>query len=249
MKKISVITSFNEKYYELIGKYCVATFLKNWPTDINLTCYVEEMSLTPDPRIIQIPFTELPVEYFDLQKTKFKQRVKTFSKKGYSVIHAMENIDCDLLIWIDSDVLTHTAVPREFLENLCSSKDLTTFMGVWHEANDKEYFSCESSFFVVNKTHQNFSLFSKRYREYYDNRLTENLRRFYDGEVLGATIKDLEKLGGMNEINPNFHKTPMPRTILKDYFTHFKAGLKEDDDLDTSIEELIGNIQTVPVCQ
>ena len=75
MKKISVITSFNEKYYELIGKYCVATFLKNWPADINLTCYVEEMSLTPDPRIIQIPFTELPVEYFDLQKTKFKQKL------------------------------------------------------------------------------------------------------------------------------------------------------------------------------
>lgn len=249
MKNIAVITSFNKHYYDLIGKFCVASFIKNWPENIKLNCYVEEMSLEDHYRLNQIPFSDLPITYFEFMKTKYKNRVKTFAKKGYSIIHAMETIDCDLLIWIDSDVVTHTPVSQTFLESLCLDDTMSSFMGVWHEANNKHYFSCESSFFVVNKKHKNFPQFAQRYREYYDNKLTENLRRFYDGEVLGATIKDLEHLGGMRELNPEFHKTPMPRILLKDNFFHLKAGLKDQEDLETNILTSLGNIQLVPVNQ
>lgn len=249
MKKIAVITSFNSHYYDLIGKFCVGSFIKNWPADIKLTCYVEEMSIEQHNKINQIDFSELPPTYFEFMESKYKNRVKTFAKKGYSIIHAMENLDCDLLIWIDSDVVTHTPVTNKFLEELCSDKTLASFMGVWHEFEGKDYFSCESSFFILNKKHKNFPAFSKRYREYYDNRLTENLRRFYDGEVLGATIKDLEHLGGMRELNPNFHKTPMPRIELNDHFSHLKAGLKEQEDLETNILSKLGDIYFVPVSQ
>jgi hypothetical protein len=249
MKKINIITSFNESYYNLIGKYCVGSFLKNWPTDHHLTCYVEEMRLEDHPRIEQIPFSELPSSYFEFQQSNYKPRVKTFAKKGYSIIHAMENSNCDILIWIDSDVLTHSLVSSEFLENICKESDLATFLGVWHEANGKKYFSCESSFFVLNKNHKDFSKFSKRYRDYYDNKLTGSLRRFYDGEVLGATIKDLEHLGGMRDLNLTSSNTPMPRSILKDYFAHLKAGLKDQDDLDSNILKIVGDIQFLSIVQ
>ena len=36
--------------------------------------------------------------------------------------------------------------------------------------NGDKWFSCESSFFVLNKTHHKFADFAKRYREYYDCR-------------------------------------------------------------------------------
>jgi hypothetical protein len=207
------------------------------------------MRLKDHPRIEQISFSELPDSYFKFQQSDYKHRVKTFAKKGYSIIHAMENSKCDILIWIDSDVLTHTLVSTEFLENICNDSNLVTFLGVWHEANEKKYFSCESSFFVLNKNHKNFLKFSNRYREYYDNRLTSNLRRFYDGEVLGATIKDLEHLGGMRDLNPTTSKTPMPRSILKDHFSHLKAGLKDQDDLDSNILKIVGDVQYLSVAQ
>jgi len=241
MNKISVITSFNRTYYDLIGKFAVASFVKYWPKEIKLICYVEDIKIENHKRITQIPFTELPASYFEFQNSDYKNRVKTFAKKGYSIIHAMEKVDCDKLIWIDSDVLTTNKVPYNFIDDLCSDQDLAAFMGVWHEEDNKKYFSCESSFFVLNKNHLHFSDFSKRYREYYDNKITDNLRRFYDGEVLGATIQDLTHLGNMVDLNPSTaYKTPMPRSVLNNYFVHYKAGLKDNEDLNTSAIETIG---------
>lgn len=250
MNKISVITSFNRKYYDLIGKFAVASFIKYWPKEINLICYVEDMKIENHKKITQIPFTDLSVSYFEFQNGNYKNRVKTFAKKGYSIIHAMEKVKCDKLIWIDSDVLTTDKVPYSFIDELCLDNDLASFMGVWHEEDNKKYFSCESSFFVLNKNHSHFSDFSKRYREYYDNKITNNLRRFYDGEVLGATIQDLAHLGNMKDLNPSTaYKTPMSRSILKNYFIHYKAGLKDNEDLNISVSNAIGQYTVLPVVQ
>ena len=235
---MSIITSFSKDYYERIGKYSVGTFIKYWPSGINLHCYVEDLYLDHHPKIIQIPFTELSPEYHEFQKSDLKQRVKTFSKKAYSVIHAMENIDCDILIWMDADVITKNLVSIDFLLDLCDDSTLATFMGVWHHRDKHDptsdiMFSCESSFFMLNKNHLAFEKFANRYREYYDKRLTKNLRRFYDGEVLGATILDLKDYGRMNDLAASLEKnpkTPMTRSILNQHFFHFKAGLKEEID-------------------
>lgn len=253
MKNISVITSFSKEYYEKIGKYSVATFIKFWPANIKLYCYVENLELIPTSNIVQIPFSELPQEYYDFQKSDYKSRIKTFSKKAYSVIHAMENIDCDILIWMDADVITKEIVDYNFLTSLCDDTKLITFMGVWHhkEKNNPSsqlMFSCESSFFLLNKTHLNFKKFSKRYRQYYDERLTTNLRRFYDGEVLGATIIDMDNKNIMNDLAENLDKnpkTPMTRTILNNYFFHFKAGLKEN--VDQHLLNLVSNVEPIKI--
>ena len=48
---IEIITSFNQRYYDLIGKDCVDTWLKYWPKELTLTCYVEEFRLPEHPRL------------------------------------------------------------------------------------------------------------------------------------------------------------------------------------------------------
>lgn len=240
--KILTITSFNEKYYNHIGKYCVASWLNYFPQDSQLVCYVEECKIEPNERIIQIPFTKLGKSYFDFQQLDYKDRVKVFSKKGYSIIHAMENLEADFIIWIDADVITHSTITDEFLKSICLPDTLATFMGVHHHRDKNDptseiMFSCESSVFVLNKNHPSFKSFAQRYREYYDKQLTQNLRRFYDGEVLGATIKDFDKCK-MNDLNEEKrHKTPMPRTILAESFMHFKAGLKDANDFEQEIKK------------
>ena len=65
--KLEIITSFNQKYYDLIGKDAVNSWLKYWPEEYILTCYVEEFTMPAHPRIKQIPFDNLCKEYFEFQ--------------------------------------------------------------------------------------------------------------------------------------------------------------------------------------
>lgn len=228
--KIEVITSFDQLYYSRIGHACVDTWLQHWPTDLELTCYVEEFRLPEQTRIKQIEFTELGDSYFKFQQSpKFKDRVKTFAKKAYSVIHAMEHSTADRIIWIDADVLTTADIGRAILENLCSDKTLATYMQVYHEKEDRVWISAETGIFVVNTHHPEFTAFSQRYRQYYDEHITENLRRFYDGEVFGAVANEFKS--HVRDLCADFkkrYKTPLRHTILGPYLNHYKSKHNKD---------------------
>jgi hypothetical protein len=81
---------------------------------------------------------------------------------------------------------------------------------------------------VINKTHPAFWEFYETYRDIYENDKTEELRRFYDGEVYGRTVEIMEQKGHtMMNLNRGRHKTPISRSVLSPYLTHFKAGVKD----------------------
>lgn len=234
--KIEVITSFNKHYYDLIGKDCVSTWLEHWPKDMKLTCYVEEFELPKNDRIIQIPFTELGQGYLDFQASNENDRVKIFAKKAYSVIHAMVNSPADLVIWVDADVITKQSISKEFLESLCPRDTLSTFMGVWHhmirgEPNSPAVFSAETGFFILNKTHQDFLTFLTKYEYYYSEHKKENLRRFYDGDVFGAVVKEMPntKFNDLSSTIKKNAKTPLKHTELGQYIHHFKSKGSKDN--------------------
>ena len=82
-KMIEIITSFDKRYYDLIGKDCVSSFLELWDPEFSLTCYTEGFELDPHERIKQINFDqEVDPEYARLQAdTTYGVQVKKFSKK------------------------------------------------------------------------------------------------------------------------------------------------------------------------
>ena len=89
-KMIQVITSFNQLYYDLIGRDSVNSFLEHWPEDLSITCYVEGFRIPEHKRIKQIDFDQLDPDYEKFQlDTMFSQSDKKFSKKAYSVMHAL----------------------------------------------------------------------------------------------------------------------------------------------------------------
>jgi lipopolysaccharide biosynthesis glycosyltransferase len=228
--KLEVITSFDQTYYDKIGHACVNTWLHHWPADLTLTCYVEDFRLPEQARLNQIDFAELSDGYRVLQQSdRFKDRVKTFAKKAYSVIHAMEHSTADRIIWIDADVLTVADIPRKFLESLCPDNTLATYMQVYHEKEDRVWTSAETGIFVLNTQHSEFKAFARRYTQYYDEHLTENIRRFYDGEVFGAVANEFKP--HVRDLCSDFvkkYKTPLRHTILGPYLNHYKSkGNKE----------------------
>jgi len=230
--KIEVITSFNERYYNGIGKECVSTWLKYWPNELTLTVYIEEFSLPDQARIKQIPFSQLGKNHTDFQNDqKYKSRVKIFAKKAYSIIHAFIHSDADRILWLDADVLTTKPIPLEFIKQLSPSDSLLTYMRVWHnlkkdDINSPIVPSAESGVFAVNTRHDSFRQFADRYEEYYNKRLDKNLRRFYDGEVLGAVAKEFQENNKIIDLCAEFKKpyrTPIGHTILGPYLHHYKA--------------------------
>ena len=225
--KIEVITSFDQRYYDLIGKDCVDSFLNYWPEKLKLTCYVEEFSLPAHERIKQISFEELGEDYTKFQSTQTKQ-VQKFAKKAFSFIHSMYNSVADRIIWIDADVITTDRITIEILESILPADILSTHMGViYRSAKDGtpgRWFVPETGFFAVNRKDNKFDEFRSEYRRHYVEQDYENLRRFYDNDVYGFVF---EKIGANGlDLCRDFkkeYKTPLRHTVLGPYLNHYKA--------------------------
>lgn len=238
MKKIVAFTSMNRQYYEQCGWLMAKSYQQHMIDKIPLFLYNEDFTIAGTD-IVQVGWN-LGSEYNNFVNRWTKndnQRIVTFGKKAYSIIHAMKNVRCDWLIWFDADCIIKKPFDEHILKDILKDDILSAHFGVWHEQNGKEYYSCETGFFALNKNHPLFSLFASVYGNMYNKDQYQNLRRFYDGEVYGETVSILNKTykADMLDLSPSGRKvrTPIPRSILAPYLSHFKAGLK-----DTIVEQV-----------
>jgi len=231
--KYAVITSMNKKYFDHCGEAMLESYRQNW--DVPLYLYNEEFSYK-GKNVTNMGFN-LGREFEEFQhRWNSNSKITTFSKKGFSIIHAMNNIDCDRLIWLDADNICKRHMHEQLLDLISPDRILSTHFGVVHQHEGKDYFSCETGFFILNKKHSQFNDFKNTYTEIYTCDKTENLRRFYDGEVYGETVNQID--AEYLELNQgHIHKTPIPRSILAPYIQHYKAGLKDNYNNDTLKEK------------
>lgn len=235
----------NAHYYEHSGKVMIKSYSEYFDSNIPLYVYNEDAIPFKIKNVNSVPW-QLGADYTKFQKRwTTNSKVRGFAKKAFSIIHAMNNIECDRLIWLDADTIVTRNVLLQLLELIAPDDVLSTHYGVvhpWPSENDetRTAFSCETGFFILNKQHESFNKFREIYTDMYVNDRFENIRRFYDGEVYGETVRLLSNDGvKMLELNPgNIHKTPIPRSILAPYISHSKAGLKDTINY-TEIEKLL----------
>lgn len=230
---IEVITSFDQRYYDLIGAQCVATWLKYWPHDIALICYVEDMWMPHNDRIRQMSFDMLGEHYRDFQNTALKGRVHTFAKKAFSVIHAMHHSAADRIVWLDADVLTTQTVDRALLNQIMPDDVVSTHMGVTYMENTRgksgSWLVPETGVFVLNTRHKLFTRFRDEYSRRYHARDFAGLRRSYDNDVYGAVITDLDiPCLDLCKTLKKPYKTPLKHTVLGGHLHHYKAKHSKD---------------------
>jgi hypothetical protein len=226
-KMIQVITSFNQTYYDLIGRDSVESFIKYWPEELKLTCYLEEFRLPEHERIDQIDFSKLDPDYeLFQQEPVLTQSQKKFAKKAYSFMHALEHSPADWIFWMDADVVTVKDLPMEVLENILKSGCLSMYMGVTYTSdkagNAGNWLVPETGIFAVNTRHRKFKKFRAEYLRRYHER---DLRRFYDNDVFGAAL-GVVKQCRVNDLCHGFskpYKTPLPHTVMGEYLIHYKA--------------------------
>lgn len=230
--KITAITSMDEKYYNHCGRAMLRSYKIHWSHLMQMYVYNEE-NFNIKVKTIESLGWILGDEYNKFQARHSNDRVKTFSKKGFSIINAMDYIglSTDRLMWLDADTIIQNEIPWQLLELISPNDTLSTHFSVWHEHDGKEYHSCETGFFILNTRHSGYKEFCNTYKDIYYNDKTDGLRRFYDGEIYGKTVELMEKRGHkMLNLNPGRHKTPISRSIISPYITHFKAGLKDTVD-------------------
>lgn len=236
-KTYAVITSMDETYFQKCGRACIESFAQ-WPKDVHL--YVFDEGIVDPPKrkwVTYLPWSNLGPDFDSFLNRGHGDRTITFAKKAFSILAGLDQIRADRIIWLDADVVTTFAVNTQLLDMITPNHVLSTHFGVVHpwpsEDNpNRMSFSCETGFFILNTKHAKFKTFADRYREYYNSDLGYNLRRFYDGEVYGAVIAELESKGvKMMELNPGQkHRTPIPRSVLAPYIMHYKAGAKDPFD-------------------
>ena len=243
MKTIA-ITSMDKTYYSRIGRSMLRSYKKYWSDSFPLYCYNEgEFDLKV--KTIRSLGWNLGTEYEQFQQRHTNSKVQTFAKKGFSIIHAMENLDFDRLIWLDADIIVTKAIPMQLIEFITGKAILSTHFSVWHqwptESGDPRLaHSCETGFFILNKRHPGFEDFKNTYKDIYVNDKNQDIRRFYDGEVYGKTVELMQEQGHkMQNLNPGRHKTPISRSVMAPYITHHKAGLK-DSFSEENVAEFLG---------
>lgn len=227
---IEIITSFDKRYYDLIGKDCVSSFIEHWDPQFKLTCYVEGFELDTHERIKQIDFNhEADPEYAKLQADpNYGVQVKKFSKKAFSFIHAMYHSKANWILWLDADVVTQKNVPAFLINDCMRKEDFSMYMGVTYttdkSGNPGSWLVPETGVFAVNTQHPKFEEFRNEYLRRYVERDHEDLRRFYDNDVFGAAIQLVG--ASVYDLCEGFtkpYKTPLPHTVLGEYLIHYKA--------------------------
>lgn len=230
MEKYAAITSMDLKYYDHCGRSMLRSFKLNWSHLFNLYVYNEDEFEVKVKTVTPVGW-DLGLEYNNFMSRHDNPRVKTFAKKGFTIIHAMDNIDCEKLIWLDGDTIIKAEVPMQLLELISPDDVLSTHFSVWHIKDDVSYHSCETGFFILNKKHKGYTDFCNTYKQIYYKDNIDGLRRFYDGEVYGKTVELMEAKGyKMLNLNPGKHKTPISRSVISPYLDHYKAGLKDQID-------------------
>jgi len=144
MPNYSVVTTFNSDGYNQYGKKFLQTFLTNWPSEINLNLYLENCNINENSSNLKVydlhsESKEL-VKFKNLWKTvpkangdiskdpirsrrkdankKFKWDAVRFSHKVYSIFACAKKNTSDVLIWMDADMICHSPICREQIEQL-----------------------------------------------------------------------------------------------------------------------------------
>jgi len=242
--KIACMTTMHKPYFDHIGDIMLESFGRYWPTDIELFVFQEDFEIPNYDRITGLDWNEHCKSRWESFRGKASNTAETFAKKGFAFLAGMKIIDCDLLIWIDSDLLTYKPFPREKLETILPKKKLIgvfdTLYQVMPNYTQEQYCdktrvltACESGFVLINKRHKNFKDLVSNYEKNYSlESRPKELGDWYDTNVLMASLIDMrsevEDLSKLRTTNKT--QTPINRSWIGEYVHHAKGKAKRQKD-------------------
>jgi hypothetical protein len=131
MTRFAAVSACSAEGWGDYGRRMVKTFCEYWPKSVKLTVYMQDYLPGDFP---SVDFVDLYVvsPWLVEWKTKrtatdaglvrdeynYRRDAVKFSYKTAALEVAVEQLDCDVLIWIDADVFTHSPISLDWLESL-----------------------------------------------------------------------------------------------------------------------------------
>ena len=250
-RSIEVCTTYDKKYYDLIAKSMIESFVKYWPKDCTLHAYYQEQ----EPEIIQDN-----IVYYDLYKVQpqlkewvdkhpdpsyngwradrgkyvWKNDGVKFSHKVFAQTHRIKNSTADVILYSDADTL-YTAPPKlDYLRAICPEDSLCTFF-------DRPGMRDETGFYMHNPKHPKAKQWANRLEEIYlsGELWTYEKHRSADQYTMAYgrdSFKDCKQTDLMThplgvKANPQhtekrFMRDPVPVSPLSEFLMHLKGKRK-----------------------
>lgn len=187
--KYSVVTTFNKKGYDLYASRMIDTFLKNWPTEITLYAYHED--IIPSQQASNLILRDLNASSSELvafknrwkndpnargnvedstqrvvkgkkEKKGFQWDAIRFSHKVYSIFHCYKNCDSDIVFWMDADTVCHSKIDLEFIKSMAPPDIDLGYLG-----RTNKYSEC--GLYSLNLTSKTVHDFLSRFQWVWDN--------------------------------------------------------------------------------
>jgi len=246
----TVVTTFNKNGYDLYGKRMVESFLKNWPSEINLYVYAEDCEVAESaPNLVvrdlkqsspkMLAFKERwkndPRASGDIsadpEKSKRKDARKAFkwdairfAHKVYSIFACAQKVESGTLIWMDGDVYCHSPISIDKIKQLMPEQYDVCFLG-----RGRKYPEC--GLYSLNLEHQNTKNFLEKFERYYED--AEHgiftLKEWHDSYVFKSVLDSLP----MNNLDMaqdlfNGEGHPLINTEWGAYLDHLKGSRKRE---------------------
>jgi len=247
MRKFAVVTTFNKNGMELYGQRMIDSFVKCWPSEVDLYVYAEKcIPIAGSNGNVKIINADTHLTDLQVFKEKWKGVPKAngvcpwparrprdhhkgfkwdavkFSNKVYSIFHCAEISDADVLIWMDADTVCHSKIDTEMISNIISETADVCYLG-------RENKWPECGLYSINLKSTKACEFLKEFKAAYDDAETGifTMDEWNDSYVFAEILK------AVNPINVNWSRGiingeghPLINSVWGGYLDHLKGDRK-----------------------
>jgi hypothetical protein len=231
---ITVVTTFSKEGYDLYGKRWIESLLEYLPSGNNVIIYTDFNLAPPANNFIIKQFDkEFPNhEAFRIKVNGFfntteknkaiGDKTVKFSYKSF-VINNELKLNDDILIWLDGDAEITNNICKEDFIKLLNLK----FLACQTEKQTHKYPHIESGILIFDCSHLDTKLFQVKFEEYYYTDKIFQLKKPYDGYIIGRVLKEGSFLfydfnQNIEIIGKNSHKdSTFQHPFLKSKFIHW----------------------------
>jgi hypothetical protein len=258
MPKYCVVTTFNAKGYDQYAQKFLQTFIANWPVDIKLHVYTENCeifekssnlvvydlhSVSSDIVNFKNRWKDVPKANGDISKDpirsrrkdyqkKFKWDAIRFSHKVYSIFHCAQNCQEDIVIWMDADMVCHSPISIEKINQLIPEDKDICYLGRNGKYPECGLYSLNLRSSVVRDFLKEFQRVYDdaengifRYDEWHDSYVFEQVRKKFNNLKLLSWGDDLPDLRP-TVYNSKGEGHPLINSAWGAYLDHLKGDRK-----------------------
>ena len=245
--RYTVITTFHQAGLEQYGQRMIDTFEQFWPAEVDLvvlaenctprisrsnTRVVDLLEASPDLRAFVERHKNNPLAHGKAgppdvfnPKKQFRWDAVRFCYKVFAKSVAADIIDSGWMIWIDADTVTHTTLTKQFLDSVCPSKAMVSYLG-----RGEKYHS-ECGWVAYNLDAPECRQFVRDFVNMYNRDEIFQQREWHDSYIFDVLRKRIQDRCRFHNLNPSYDDKglaghPFINSELGKHMDHVKGDRK-----------------------